>query len=119
MSAGQFTCATPQGTVNVGIISLNSMQGQENLLIGMWRGSVGLSEGTEEEAAKSLSPIEIGGGPGQKFEVTGTMKGQPFRILTAFIHRDGRSWFFKIEGLPEAVETQKTAFTEFLKTVKF
>jgi hypothetical protein len=39
-------------------------------------------------------------------------------IITAFVHRADGSWFYKLQGGSEAVASQKTAFLDFLKTVK-
>ena len=119
MNAVQFTGTTPQGTVNINITPLESMAGREVMLVGMWRGVFNLPELSEEEATKALSPIEIAGAPAQMFEVMGTREGQPLRILTAFLHREGKSWFFKLQGPPDAVESQKPIFATFLKSVKF
>jgi len=35
------------------------------------------------------------------------------------ISREGASWFFKLRGDPEVVGTAKSAFSEFLKSVRF
>lgn len=119
MNAAQFSCLTPQGEVMINITALGSMEGRENMLVGMWRGVFGLPELSEEDAKKALSPVEIAGEQGQMFEVMGDRDGQPLRIVTAFDHHGGKSWFFKMQGAPDAVETQKAAFVAFLKTVKF
>ncbi|MDB6133482.1 MAG: hypothetical protein JWM59_1725 [Verrucomicrobiales bacterium] len=119
MNAAQFQCSTPQGDVTINVTSLASMEGRETMLVGMWRGVFGLPELSEEEAKKALSPIPIGGMPGQMFEVIGDRQGQPLSIVTAFAHLQGKSWFFKLQGPPPAVDSQKAAFTAFLATVKF
>lgn len=117
-NAAQFRCNTPQGEITVGITALASMEGRESLLVGMWRGVFQLPELSDEETKKALSPVEVAGMTGQIFEVQGDREGQTLRIITAFVHHGGKSWFFKIQGPPEAVETQKSAFIDFLKTVK-
>ena len=44
---------------------------------------------------------------------------KPARFIVAFTHRPEGSLFFKIQGPDAAVTAQKSAFFEFLKTVKF
>ncbi len=117
--APMFICATPQGEVGIKVIAMDSMEGRENILVSMWRGSFGLPELSEEETQKALVPVEIAGERGQLFEIGVSRANQPASIVTAFTHRGGKSWFFKMEGPTAAVESQKTAFTAFLKTVKF
>lgn len=119
MNAVRFTFAAPQGEVSINITALGSMQGREPMLVGMWRSVLGLPELSADDAAKALSPVEIAGEQGQMFDVAGNMETKPVRILTAFLHHGGQSWFFKMQGPPEGVESQKAAFTAFLKTVKF
>lgn len=40
-------------------------------------------------------------------------------IVVASIPRNGKTWFFKLKGDPQTVETAKPAFQEFLKSVEF
>ena len=76
-------------------------------------------QGRPEEAAKALSEIDLAGGKGNLFEVSGKRGTDPMKIVTAFVHRDARSWFFKLQGSPAAVDSQKAAYLEFLRSVKF
>ena len=80
----------------------------------------GLPELTAEEAARQLSPVDVGGDPGKMFEVTGKGDGTnpPLRIVTAMAHRADGSWFYKLAGDADLVEAQKPAFLGFLKSIK-
>ncbi|MEO7318180.1 MAG: hypothetical protein ABIZ56_04240, partial [Chthoniobacteraceae bacterium] len=44
--------------------------------------------------------------------------GAALRIVTAFYHENGASWFFKLAGDEALVSAQKAAFVAFLKTVR-
>lgn len=118
MNVRQFTAETPSGQVSINVTPLESMAGKEPLLVNMWRGAIGQPEFNEEEALKALLPVAVGSDSGQMFEVTGKRPDGDTSIITAFIHRDGRSWFFKLQGSPAAVAEQKSGFIDFLKTVK-
>ncbi len=43
----------------------------------------------------------------------------PVRLLAAIFARDDRTWFFKLTGPAEQVESQKSAFDQFIHSVKF
>ncbi len=40
------------------------------------------------------------------------------RILAAILDENDRSWFIKMTGEDAAVESQKSAFTDFLRSLK-
>ncbi|MCE9611422.1 MAG: DUF1795 domain-containing protein [Chthoniobacter sp.] len=118
MSLANFRIKTDAGEASVNITPLASMAGQEAIVVNMWREQVGQKPLADGELAGALTPVEIGGAPGQLFEISGQRDGQTVRIITAFAHRDGASWFYKLQG-PDAVLTaQKPVFVEFLKTVR-
>jgi hypothetical protein len=102
----------------VNITPLAGMAGRDTMIVNMWRQQVGEPPLEDPDAEKSLTPVEIGGEQGKLFEVTGKRDGQTLEIITAFVHRSDGSWFYKLQGDSEAVELQKTAFLDFLKTVK-
>ncbi len=115
MNVGQFKV----GEVMVNITPLASMEGQENMLVNMWRNVLGQPAFSEAEATAALQETEIAGGKGRFFDLSAERGGSPVRIVTAFLHREGRSWFFKLQGPPDEVGAQLEAFKGFLKTVKF
>ncbi len=104
-------------TVNV--TPLPKLAGQESMLVNMWRQTLGQPPFSDEEAGKALREVAVGEDKGQLFEVTGEQQGKAVRIVTAFMHKADRSWFFKLQGDPAAVQGQAAAFEGFLKSVKF
>ncbi len=118
MSLANFRIKTDAGEASVNITPLGSMAGQEGMIVNMWREQVGQPALAEGELASALTPVEVGGEKGQLFEITGTREGQPVHIVTAFAHRDGASWFYKLQGPEAVVAAQKPAFIGFLKTVR-
>ena len=118
MNTAQFTCKTASGVVNINITALESMVGKELLLVNMWRGVLAQTELPEAEAMKSLLPVSVGNESGTMFEVTGKRENEEVTIVTAFVHREEKSWFFKLQGPPAAVALQKATFVDFLKTVQ-
>ncbi len=104
-------------TVNV--TPLPKLAGQESMLVNMWRQTLGQPPFSDEDAGKALREVVVGEDKGQLFEVTGEQQGRAVRIVTAFMHKGDRSWFFKLQGDPAAVQGQVAAFEGFLKSVKF
>jgi hypothetical protein len=118
MSAARFAIEG-EGEGSVMITPLPLMAGQEPALVNMWRQQTEQPLLSPEDAAKELKEAEIAGEKGSMFEVTGKRGDSGTKIVTAFIHRDGRSWFFKLQGTPAKVDAQKSIFLEFLKGVRF
>lgn len=103
----------------VAVTPLAGMAGKEAIIVNMWRMQVGLGELPEAEAMKQLTDVDIGGAPGKMFDMAGKSdSGETMRIVTAMTHRDGKSWFYKLQGDDELVTEQKPAFVAFLKTIK-
>ena len=118
MSLANFRIKTDAGEASVNITPLASMAGQEGMIVNMWREQVGQKPLAEGELASALTPVGIGDEKGQLFEIAGPRDGQTVRIITAFLHRGGASWFYKLQGPDAVLTTQKPVFIEFLKTVR-
>lgn len=117
MSAVRFSAP---GDTNIMVTPLPLMAGNEGSLVNMWRQMLTQPLLSEEDSIKALSEVTIGGDSGRMFEIAGAQpESGEMKIITAFVHRDSRSWFFKLQGTPAAVEAQRAAYIEFLKTVKF
>ena len=106
-----------EGDASVSITPLPNMSGKEDAIVNMWRSQVGAPPLSDEEAAKALSPVDVGGEKGLLFDVSGTSDGKPFRIVTAMVNTPAASWFYKLSGDEALVAAQRPAFLEFLKSV--
>lgn len=120
MSAATFLIKSDQGEANVTITPLPNLAGKEELVVNMWRQQVGQEPLSSEDVKKALTDIEVAGGKGQFFEITGNSGGKPTRIITAMRHGvSDASWFYKLSGDEALVNAQKPAFLEFVKSVRF
>lgn len=115
-----FNITGPDGTrAQVAVTPLADMAGKEPFIVNMWRQQVGLGELSPEDAAKELTPVDVGGNPGKLFEIAGkSPEGTAIRIATVMASRGGTSWFYKLQGDDALVVAQKPQFIAFLKTVK-
>jgi hypothetical protein len=120
MSVATFKIAGDAGaTAEVAVTPLPGLSGKEAAIVNMWRQQAGQPELSDDDALKQLTPVEIGGVAGKMFEVAGkSQAGLPMKIVTAMMPRGDVSWFYKLEGDAALVDAQKSAFVDFLKSVK-
>ena len=115
MNVGRFTA----GDAMINVTPLASMDGQEPMLVNMWRNVLGQTALSDDETKAQLKDVAIGSEKGKMFDLSAERNGEPVRIVTAFLHRGGKTWFFKLQGPPTAVADQTNAFDAFLKSVQF
>lgn len=119
VSLQNFTVSGSNGQeARVSLTQLGNLSGMNTMLVNMWRQQAGLTALSEDDALKSIQPVQFGAEQGSYFEVLGTNKGGPFQILTAFLHRPDGSWFCKISGDPTLLAAQKPVFIDFLKSIQ-
>lgn len=118
VSVATFAVRNDAGEASVTITPLPDLKGREELVVNMYRQQAGLAPLEAGELGKVLQPVEVAGGSGQLLELDGKSGDKPVRILTAIEHRGGKSWFYRIAGDAALVSAQKTAFLEFLKSVR-
>jgi hypothetical protein len=106
---------------DVSVIPLGGVAGREVDNVNRWRGQLGLPPLSEPEAAKAAEAVQIGGLPGQLFNMAGQnpVSGSQERILAAIARREGTAWFFKMSGDDALVAEQKPAFVEYMKSFSF
>ena len=114
VSLANFAIQTAAGEASVNITPLPNLRGREAMVVNMWREQVGQPPLTEDEITAALTPVEVGGAPGQLFEIGAEGK---HRIITAIQHREETSWFFKLAGDEAVVAAEKPTFLEFLKSI--
>ena len=103
----------------ISISRLGTLAGREAALVNLWREQVEQPQIPDDEAVKSLRPMEFVGMTGSYFEVSGITSNGPQQILTVFSHRPDGSWFCKLSGTSSNVVAQeKPAFLEFIKSVQ-
>lgn len=91
--------------------------------INRWRGQVGLGPITAGMTGGVIKDMEINGKQCQYVDLVGmdppTGKIFPQRSLVGTFLHEGNSWFFKMSGDSDLVETQKQNFMDFLNSVRF
>ena len=104
----------------VTITPLTRLAGRDTEIVNMWREQVGLDPLSREDAAKEFQPVQVGGEPGNLFEISGAPKdgAGAAKIITAMVHRSDASWFYKLSGDAALVDAQKPVFIKFLQSVE-
>lgn len=116
MRVASFKAGTEDGKqADISVIPLSGEAGGDLSNVNRWRGQVRLSPVTEAELPQLAQAVEVAGQPAQLFNLAGSNT----TILAVALLREGTTWFFKMTGTPALVAEQKSAFVEFLKSVRF
>jgi hypothetical protein len=122
LRAASLTAPGPdKESADVSVIPL-PVVGRDMDLVNLWRSQVNLPPTSDPAAVAEATPVTIGAEQGRLFRYVSTepMIGK-FRqqILVATLVRGTTTWFFRIVGPTELVDSQRTKFLEFLKSISF
>jgi hypothetical protein len=91
-----------------------------------WEGQVGLPPTAAAEAEKKTTPIEVDGHTGWRMDLAGETTNKlsgaktPSRMLAVLVsHGPGEAWTFKLQGAPDKLGEQASAFDAFVRSVHF
>jgi hypothetical protein len=123
VAAGQFLVAKFTLTGDGGAtaaVNVSSSPGDGGGLVAnvdRWRGQLGLSPSTDSLA----TPVDIAGGKASLVDFSGTdaRTSQPARLVGIVVSLPDQTWFYKLMGDAKVVESQKDAFTQFVKSAKY
>jgi len=123
MRAASFKTVGPEGKeTDVSVVTLPGTAGGDLANVNRWRGQLnlqpidenGLSKAAEHVQANSHDYLLV------DLQSDGPISGQPDKqsILAAITLEANRCWFIKMTGDTAAVESQKSAFRDFLQSLK-
>jgi hypothetical protein len=128
MPGGQFgrfaTIQVAQNDPDL-LLSVNHAGGSMPQNINRWEGQLGLPPTPEAEIDKKVTKFEADGHPGFVLDLTGNKTDEmsnaktPARMLAAMISSGDEAWSFKLEGPPDKVAPQASAFDAFVRSVSF
>ncbi len=124
--AGQMSVASfaikgeGEAEAQVTITPLAKLAGRDAEIVNMWREQVGLAPLERDEALKQFEKVTVGDEPANLFQIGGKAgeASSNAKIITAIVHRDDASWFYKLSGDSAVVDAQKPVFIEFLKSIR-
>ena len=106
MSAGEGT--------SVASMTITPAMGDLLSNVNRWRGQAGEPDVKEADLPEILDVIEA---PPNRVLYTEAI-GKERAILGAVFVADGRSWYVKLDGPPDAVKAERERFRKFLETIK-
>lgn len=112
MQDAKYSVAGGKATVTISI--LPGQAGGLRANIDRWRNQLGLAPATDAEFEKAQAPLDLPDAKATVVDMTGTSQ----RMVTVIIRRGEQTWFVKLFGETPAVESEKKAFLEFVKTTK-
>jgi hypothetical protein len=88
--------------------------------INRWRGQLQLAPLEEDQLAQTTQRTEVDNVPTYLVDYqTAENAAKPSRILGAVLQAADRTWFVKMTGPPELLESQRRTFLEFVKSFHF
>ena len=123
MRLASFDAVAPDGKkADVSVVSLPAIAGGDLANVNRWRGQVNLAPIDENTLAKTAEHVTANG---RDYLVVDLVSDAPAdakqdkqRILAAILDEGGRAWFIKMMGDDQAVESQKSAFEDFLRSLQ-
>jgi hypothetical protein len=119
MRLGSFAVSSDAGSADISIIAFPGEAGGLLPNINRWRGQLGLAPLAEGDLGAATTALDgTGGLHFTVVDLSGQAGSTPARMLGAILSFDGQTYFFKLTGPAALVAREKTAFLDFLKTVK-
>ncbi|MBV8141849.1 MAG: hypothetical protein JOZ60_07385 [Verrucomicrobia bacterium] len=88
--------------------------------INRWRGQLQLAPLDEDQLSQAIQHTEVDNVPTALVDFrTAENSPKPSRILGAVLQAADRTWFVKMTGPPELLETQRQKFSEFVQSFRF
>src|SRR3984885_5965207 len=121
MRLGSFKIEGPNAdTADVSVIAFPGEAGGLISNINRWRGQLQLEPLNEDQLAQSTQRTEVDSAPTYLVDFqTAENAPKPSRILGAVLQTADRSWFVKMTGPPELIESQRQIFLDFVKSFHF
>jgi hypothetical protein len=121
MRLGSFKVEGPNAdSADVSVIAFPGEAGGLISNINRWRGQLQLSPLSEEQLPEVIQKTEVDNVPTDLVDCqTAVNTPRPSRILGAVLQAGDRTWFVKMTGPPELIESQRQIFLDFVKSFRF
>jgi hypothetical protein len=116
MRFASFTAPGPDGTsADISVVTFPGDAGGDLANVNRWLGQLGLDPVDDAGLAARVTSLPAAGTTLQTVDLV--KDGN--RMLAGWVQNGGRSWFFKMTGPTDLLESQKPAFVAFLKSIHF
>lgn len=109
-------------TAEVAVIPLPGVSNIELRSVNLWREELGLPEISSDQLKEQTEPVQVGDTQGLLVALSGNRPGetnQSAGILGAVAERGNITWFIKLAGNRDLVNSQKNNFVSYLKSLEF
>lgn len=119
MRKGSYAIAGDDGTeADMAVTAFPGDVGGDLANVNRWRGQIELPPIGEAELARTSQHLDFNGLHCTFVDFANPDSANPQRILGAIVPFEGATWFFKMMGPDALVAREKTAFLQFLQTVR-
>ena len=120
MRRGSFAAKNTAGEADCSIFVFPAATNPLLANINRWRGQVGLTPLTEAQLPTETITVESAGLSFAVVDLLGQQAGSEnaVRVLGAVLYRGDEAWFFMLGGPDAVVAAEKSAFLDFLRTVR-
>ncbi len=123
MRRASFNAPDPNGnSADISVVSLPGTAGGELANVNRWRDQVKLGPIDEQALARSAEHLQANG---HDYLMVDLVSAGPIgdppekqRIVAAILNENDHAWFIKMTGPDAAVDAQRSAFTDFLRSLK-
>jgi hypothetical protein len=116
MRYASFTAADEADQkADISVVTFPGDGGNDIDNVNRWRQQIGLPALEPGLSRSAVLPMKIADNTFSTIDLNGAKS----RVVTAWVRRDGRTWFFKLTGPKETVEREKPIFVKFLQSVRF
>ena len=119
MRKGTYTVSGQGGAeADLSITAFPGNVGGDLANVNRWRGQLQLPPIAETELPRALVSLNANGLTLLVVDLAGGPADHPLRLLGAILPYEGATWFFKLTGPDRLVANEKTAYLDFLRTIK-
>jgi hypothetical protein len=119
MRKGSYTISGPDNAeADMAITAFPGDVGGTLANVNRWRGQLQLPPVTDADLGTVTTHLDIGNLHVDVVEFANSASNPPQRMIGAIVPFEGATWFFKLTGPDTIVAQEKTAFMDFLKTIK-
>ncbi len=108
------------GSADISVTAFPGEAGGLSSNLNRWRGQLQLPSLSDEELSSSIQRIDVENVPTYLIDFrTADNNPKPSRILGAVLQTADRTWFVKMTGPPDLLETQRPKFLDFIRSFHF
>jgi hypothetical protein len=116
MRYASFNATGPDGgKVDISVVTFPGDGGSDADNINRWRQQIGLPPADDKAIGSLVVPVKAGNADFSSLD----MASGDARVIAAWTRRGGRAWFFKMSGPGPALESEKTKFFDFIRSIDF